>query len=65
MQSLRTLTELVLQHHFDQQACHGFVLAQGLLPADILKDPVINEFVPSERGRDLSQSTAWSRAKSR
>lgn len=49
MQSLRTQTELVLQNDFDQQAFHDFVLAQGLLPPDILKDAVMNEFVPSQR----------------
>lgn len=55
MQSLRTLTELVLHEDFDQQAFHDFVLAQGLLPPDILKDAVMNEFVPSQRGQDHSQ----------
>lgn len=49
MQSLRTQTELVLRDKFDQQAFHDFVLAQGLLPPDILKDAVMNEFVPSQR----------------
>ncbi|MDX1518248.1 MAG: DUF885 domain-containing protein [Woeseiaceae bacterium] len=49
MQSLRAQTELVLRDRFDQQAFHDFVLAQGLLPPDILKDAVMNEFVPSQR----------------
>ncbi len=49
MQSLRTQTELVLRDRFDQQAFHDFVLAQGLLPPDILKDAVMNEFVPSQK----------------
>ena len=49
MQSLRTQTELVLRDKFDQRAFHDFVLAQGLLPPDILKDSVMNEFVPSQR----------------
>jgi hypothetical protein len=48
MQSLRTQTELKLRDAFDQQAFHDFVLAQGLLPPDILKDAVMNEFVPSQ-----------------
>ncbi len=48
MQALRAQTELKLRDAFDQQAFHDFVLAQGLLPPDILKDAVMNEFVPSQ-----------------
>ena len=48
MQSLRTQTELRLADDFDQKAFHDFVLAQGLLPPDILKDAVMTEFVPSQ-----------------
>jgi hypothetical protein len=48
MQSLRAQTELKLQGNFDQKAFHDFVLAQGLLPPDILKDAVMNDFVPSQ-----------------
>ena len=49
MQSLRLQTELALQDDFDQKAFHDFVLAQGILPPDILRDAVMNEFVPSQR----------------
>jgi hypothetical protein len=49
MQSLRAQTELRLRDDFDQRAFHDFVLAQGILPPDILKDAVMNEFVPSQR----------------
>ncbi len=48
MQSLRAQTELRLRDRFDQQAFHDFVLAQGLLPPDILKDAVMTDFVPSQ-----------------
>jgi hypothetical protein len=51
MQALRTQTELYLRDSFDQRAFHDFVLAQGILPPDLLKDAVMNEFVPSQRGR--------------
>jgi len=47
MQALRTQTELKLRDDFNQQAFHDFILAQGILPPDILKDAVMNEFVPS------------------
>lgn len=48
MQSLRTQIELKLADDFDQLAFHDFVLAQGLLPPEILKEAVMNEFVPSQ-----------------
>ena len=47
MQALRLQTELRLRDRFDQRALHDFVLAQGLLPPDILRDAVMHEFVPS------------------
>ena len=49
MQALRTQTELALREDFDQQAFHDFVLAQGLLPPDILKAAVMEDFVPNQR----------------
>jgi hypothetical protein len=50
MQALRTQTELALRDRFDQQAFHDFVLAQGLLPPDLLRAAVMEEFVPVQRG---------------
>jgi uncharacterized protein (DUF885 family) len=37
-----------LRDDFDQQAFHDFILAQGLLPPEILKDAVMTEFVPGQ-----------------
>ena len=48
MQALRAQTELKLRDKFDQKAFHDFVLAQGTLPPDILKNAVMNDFVPSQ-----------------
>jgi len=48
MQSLRAQTELKLRGDFDQQPFHDFILDQGMLPPHILKDAVMNEFVPSQ-----------------
>ena len=48
MQALRMQTELKLRDKFDQRAFHDFVLAQGLLPPEVLKDAVMNQFVPSQ-----------------
>jgi uncharacterized protein (DUF885 family) len=49
MQSLRTQTELALRDDFDQLAFHDFVLAQGMLPPEILKKAVFEEFIPSQQ----------------
>ena len=46
LQSLRTQVELALRGDFDQQAFHDFVLAQGILPPDILRKAVFEQFVP-------------------
>ncbi len=51
MQALRTQTELRLRDRFDQRAFHDFVLSQGILPPDILKEAVMNEFVPAQLAR--------------
>jgi hypothetical protein len=48
MQALRTQAEVKLQGKFDQQAFHDFVLKQGMLPPDILKEAVLEEFVPAQ-----------------
>ena len=49
LQALRTQTELALRDEFDQQSFHDFILAQGMLPPDLLKDAVMENFVPSQR----------------
>lgn len=49
LQSLRTRTEIALRADFDQRAFHDFILAQGLLPPEILKKAVMEEFVPGQR----------------
>jgi uncharacterized protein (DUF885 family) len=48
MQTLRLLAELKLQGRFDQRAFHDFVLDQGLLPPDLLREAVLDVFVPSQ-----------------
>jgi uncharacterized protein (DUF885 family) len=47
LQALRAQTELVLQDAFDQKAYHDFLLSQGLLPPAILKQAVMENFVPT------------------
>ncbi|MCX7180727.1 MAG: DUF885 family protein, partial [Proteobacteria bacterium] len=48
MRALRTQTELALGKHFKPQAFHDFVIAQGMLPPSLLKQAVMDEFVPAQ-----------------
>jgi hypothetical protein len=46
LMALRTEVELRLGDRFKQRAYHDFLLAQGLLPPEILRQAVLQEFVP-------------------
>jgi uncharacterized protein (DUF885 family) len=46
---LRKDTEAALGKKFDQKKYHDFLLAQGLLPTDLLRKAVMEEFVPREK----------------
>ncbi len=50
LQGLRTATELVLRDKFNLQAFHDFILKQGLLPPEILRKAVKEEFIPTQQG---------------
>ena len=45
LQSLRTRTELRLKEKFNAQEFHDFLLAQGLLPPEILNESVEKYFI--------------------
>jgi uncharacterized protein (DUF885 family) len=42
---LRTEVEIALGDHFDQREFHDFILAQGLLPPELLRAAVLAEFL--------------------
>lgn len=58
LQALRTQTEIVLRDAFDQRAFHDFILAQGLLPPELLEKAVMEEFVPELQARAQSAGSA-------
>jgi len=45
LQALRARTEMRLKDAFDQKAYHDFLLAQGLLPPEVLNQAVEQEFI--------------------
>jgi Bacterial protein of unknown function (DUF885) len=47
--ALRKETEKALGAKFDQKKFHDFILAQGLLPPDLMRKAVLEEFVPASR----------------
>lgn len=49
LEDLRKETEAVLAAKFNQKRFHDFILAQGLLPPDLMREAVIEKFVPAER----------------
>jgi hypothetical protein len=51
MMETRQRAELALGAKFDKQRFHDFVLAQGLLPPDLLQKAVLEQFVPGEQGK--------------
>ncbi|MEJ8569804.1 DUF885 domain-containing protein [Elongatibacter sediminis] len=48
LMALRTEVELRLRDRFDQRAFHDFLLSQGLLPPELLRQAVLEEFVPAQ-----------------
>jgi uncharacterized protein (DUF885 family) len=48
---LRKETERTLGKQFDQKKFHDFILAQGLLPPDLMRQAVLREFIPAQQGK--------------
>jgi len=46
--ALRKDAEKALGNKFDQKKYHDFILAQGLLPPDLLREAVMQVFVPEQ-----------------
>ena len=47
--ALRKETEAALGKKFDQKKFHDFILGQGLLPPDLMRAAVIEDFIPAQR----------------
>ncbi len=46
---LRKDTEKALGKKFDQKKFHDFILAQGLLPPDLMRKAVMEDFIPNQK----------------
>ena len=49
--SIRKETESALGAKFNQKDFHDFILAQGLLPPDLMREAVLGEFVATAKGQ--------------
>ncbi|MES2809076.1 MAG: DUF885 domain-containing protein [Bacteroidota bacterium] len=49
MIQLRKDTEAILGSKFNQLKFHDFILAQGILPPALLREAVMNDFIPKEK----------------
>jgi uncharacterized protein (DUF885 family) len=47
--SLRKETEKALGPKFNQKKFHDFILAQGLLPPDLMRTAVLEDYIPSQK----------------
>jgi len=49
LERLRTEVEMALGDRFNQRKYHDFILKQGLLPPDLLRQAVLEDFVPAQQ----------------
>jgi Bacterial protein of unknown function (DUF885) len=54
---LRKDAEAALGANFDQKKFHDFILAQGLLPPDLMRKSVIEDFIPSQKSARAGSSS--------
>jgi uncharacterized protein (DUF885 family) len=57
LQALRAETELMLGDKFDRRAFNDFLLAQGMLPPDLLDKAVREDFIPTRKKARTSAAT--------
>lgn len=51
LRALKTLAELELGKDFDLKAFNDFVIAQGILPPALLKQAVLEDFIPAQKAK--------------
>ena len=51
LRALKTQAEIALGDRFNLKAFNDFIIAQGILPPALLKQAVLDDFIPSQRGK--------------
>lgn len=49
LRALKTLAEIALGERFDLKAFNDFVIAQGILPPQLMREAVLKDFIPSQK----------------
>jgi len=49
LRALKTLAEIELGERFNLKAFNDFIIAQGILPPELMKQAVLEEFIPSQK----------------
>jgi uncharacterized protein (DUF885 family) len=55
LRALKTQAEIVLGERFDLKAFNDFVIAQGILPPDLMREAVMNTFIPGQVAKTASK----------
>jgi hypothetical protein len=51
LEALKTLAEIELGDRFDLQAFNDFIIAQGILPPKLMKQAVLEDFIPGQKAK--------------
>jgi hypothetical protein len=51
LEALKTLAEIELGDRFNLQAFNDFVIAQGILPPNLMKQAVLQDFIPAQKAK--------------
>jgi uncharacterized protein (DUF885 family) len=51
LRALRMLAEIELGERFDLQAFDDFIIAQGILPPNLIREAVLRDFIPAQKAR--------------
>lgn len=51
LRALKTLAEIELGDRFNLKAFNDFIIAQGILPPQLMKEAVLRDFIPSQKAR--------------
>jgi hypothetical protein len=55
LRALKTQAEIALGDRFNLKAFNDFIIAQGILPPALMKQAVLEEFIPRQRGKVAAQ----------
>jgi hypothetical protein len=55
LRALKTQAEIVLGERFDLKAFNDFIIAQGILPPKLMREAVMNDFIPAQQARTAAR----------